>query len=260
MSYWGKFIGGMAGFAMGGPVGALFGAALGHAADEGRLGGFTYGVGRAIPFDAARIAAMLGRRDQIFAIGVTVLAAKLAKVDGPVARIEIEAFKRSFSIPEENVAEVGRLFDSARESADGFESYAAQLGQAFSDNRGVLEQVLGGLYQIARADGPVNGAEADFLERVAFGFGLDEAARRRAGAGQMPPPPSPPSEDPYRVLGLRPGAQAAEIRARWKQLMREHHPDMLAAEGASPARIKMASDKVARINAAYDSIKRDRRL
>ena len=34
MGYWGKFIGGMAGFAMGGPVGAVVGVALGHAADS----------------------------------------------------------------------------------------------------------------------------------------------------------------------------------------------------------------------------------
>jgi DnaJ like chaperone protein len=121
-----------------------------------------------------------------------------------------------------------------------------------------LEQVLAGLYQIARADGPVNAAEADFLDRVAFGFGLNEAARRRAAGGQ--PPPQKPSEDAYTVLGLSRRATEAEIRARWKQLVREHHPDVLASQGASPARIKIASEKVARINAAYDSLKRERQL
>ena len=84
MSYWGKFIGGMAGFAMGGPVGALFGMAMGHAADQGKLNVFANFAGRALPFDPAHLAAMLGRRDQVFAISVTVLAAKLAKCDGPV--------------------------------------------------------------------------------------------------------------------------------------------------------------------------------
>ncbi len=262
MSYWGKFIGGMAGFAMGGPVGALFGAALGHAADEGRLHSFTSGVsgfaGRAMPFDPLKIASMLGRRDQIFAIGVTVLAAKLCKCDGPVGRVEIDAFKRSFAIPPGSMAEVARLFDNARESAAGFEDYATQLGQAFSDDRGALEQVLAGLYQIARADGPVNAAEADFLSRVAFGFGLSDAAARRAGQGV--PPPARPSEDPYLVLGVKPQASVEEIRTRWKQLMRETHPDSLAAKGASQAAIAAASDKVARINAAYDAIKRERAL
>jgi DnaJ like chaperone protein len=257
MSYWGKFIGGMAGFAMGGPVGALFGMAMGHAADQGRLNGFANFAGKALPFDSAHLAAMLGKRDQVFAIGVTVLAAKLAKCDGPVNRIEIQAFRSSFSIPEGNVAEVGRLFDHARDSAEGFESYATQMGQSFSDERGVLEQVLGGLYQVARADGPVNAAEADFLSRVARGFGLDEAAVRRAAGGSVA---AAPAEDSYTALGLKRSATADEIRARWKQLVREHHPDVLASQKASPARIKLASEKVAKINAAYDVIKRERRL
>ncbi|MDE1906684.1 MAG: DnaJ domain-containing protein, partial [Rhodospirillales bacterium] len=112
-----------------------------------------------------------------------------------------------------------------------------------------------GLYQIARADGPVNGAEADFLSRVAFGFGLNDAATHRAGRGA---PITQNSEDPYLVLGLKPKADSDEIRTRWKQLMREYHPDTMAAKGASPAVIKAASEKVARINAAYDAIKRER--
>ena len=256
MSYWGKFIGGMAGFAMGGPVGALFGMAMGHAADQGRLN-FQAFSGRALPFDHPHLAALLGRREQVFAIGVTVLAAKLAKCDGPVSRIEIQAFRSSFSIPDQNVAEVGRLFDNARDSAEGFIGYATQLGQAFSDEKGILEQVLGGLYQIARADGPVNGAEADFLSRTAYAFGLDEISVRRASGGAVA---AQPSEDSYAVLGLKRSATGDEIRVRWKQLVREHHPDVLASQGASVARIKLASDKVAKINAAYDSIKRERRL
>jgi DnaJ like chaperone protein len=249
MSYWGKIIGGMAGFAMGGPMGALFGAALGHAADERGLNGLA-------PREAARIAAMLGRRDQVFAVGVTVLAAKLAKCDGPVSREEIDAFKRSFSIPAGSVQEVGRLFDNARQSAAGFESYASQLGAAFADQTEVLEQVLGGLYQIARADGPVNGAEADYLGRVAHGFGLNMDRAQRAGRGGV----AAPVEDAYAVLGVARQASNEAIRARWKALMRETHPDMLASTGASAAVLAQASDRVARINAAYDQIKRERKL
>jgi DnaJ like chaperone protein len=250
MSYWGKIIGGMAGFAMGGPVGALVGAALGHAADEGMAGSF---AGRALPFDAARLSTMLGRRDQVFAISVTVLAAKLAKCDGAVSRAEIDAFKRSFAIPEQSVQEVGRLFDHARQTASGFETYVTQLGQVFADNKGILEQVLAGLYQIARADGPVNTAEAAFLARVARGFGVDAEAGQRGVAAQ-------PTEDPYGVLGVDRRASDEAIRAKWMTLMRENHPDSLASRGVPPAMIAAASDRVARINAAYDTIKRERRL
>ena len=34
--------------------------------------------------------------------------------------------------------DVGRLFDQARDSPDGFEEYAGQLGEAFADAPGVL--------------------------------------------------------------------------------------------------------------------------
>jgi DnaJ like chaperone protein len=257
MSYWGKILGGMAGFAMGGPVGALFGAALGHAADQGALPNVAGRLGHSMPFDTARIAAMLGRREQLFAVSVTVLAAKLAKCDGQVNRAEIDAFKRSFKIPDENVREVGRMFDQARDSAEGFELYAAQLGEVFADNRGLLEQVLAGLHQIARADGPVNGREADYLQRVAQGFGLAPDAARRAGQGSFA---AGMEADPYKVLGVERQASSESIRARWMTLMRENHPDSLASKGVPEEFIAAASDRVARINAAYDVIKRERKI
>lgn len=260
MSYWGKFIGGVAGFAMGGPVGALFGAALGHAADEGKLQSFTSGfagfASRALPFDPLRVASAVGGREQVFAVSITVLAAKLSKCDGPVNQVEIAAFKRSFDVPEQSMAEIGRLFNSAREQPEGFEPYALRLGQTFSGEKNILEQVLASLYKIAAADGPVNQAEAAFLTSVTRLFGLSETASRRAGRGM--PPPQAPSEDPYMILGVSPQAGADEIRARWKLLVRENHPDRVVARGASEMVVRQASDKVARINAAYDFLRRER--
>jgi DnaJ like chaperone protein len=257
MSYWGKIIGSVAGFAMGGPVGALFGAALGHAADQGALPNVAWRFSNAIPFDTARLAALLGRREQIFAVNVIVLSAKLAKCDGQVTRAEIDAFKRSFRIPEENLHEVGRMFDQARENSDGFEPYARQLGEVFADNRGLLEQVLAGLHQVARADGPINGRESEYLRRVAVAFGLTVEAAQRAGRGSFA---AGTETDPYTVLGIDRRASNDAVRERWRQLMRENHPDSLAAKGVPPDFIAAASDRVARINAAYDSIKRERRL
>jgi DnaJ like chaperone protein len=206
----------------------------------------------------ARIAAMLGRRDQVFSICVVVLAAKLAKCDAPVKREEIDAFKRHFRIPPEAVRDIGRMFDQAREDEAGFESYATQLGEAFADNRGVLEDVLSALFVIARADGPVNGREQDFLARAHRRFGLDQAAWDRA-RGSIPRP-SADTPDPYAVIGVPPSASDEAIRAAWKRLMRENHPDSLAARGVPAEFITRAHDKVARINAAWDRIKRERGL
>ena len=254
MSVWGKIIGGVAGFAVGGPFGAVAGAALGHAADTGDLGSLGARLGRALPLDSARFAALLGRREQVFAIGATVLAAKLAKCDGPVVRAEIDAFKRQFRIEDAAIPTIGHLFDQAREDASGFEPYARQLGESFADNRLALEQVLGALFAIARADGPVNAREADMLARIGALFGLGEAARARAAN----PSGGNPGEDPYQVLGIARTSSTEAIRAHWKALMRENHPDQLAARGVPAEFIARATERVARINAAWDAIKRER--
>ncbi len=261
MGYWGKLIGGAAGFAVGGPFGAMIGAALGHAADTGGVPGFKLPFDPATSlFNPARVAAMIGGREQLFAVAVVVLSAKLAKVDGPVRREEIEAFKTQFRIPPGAMRDIGRLFDQARDSAEGFETYADQLGDAFADNRGMLEEVLAALFGIARADGAVNRAEQVFLLRVARGFGLTDTAWDRSRTGGTPRGASPDEPDPYAILGVAQSATDDEIRAAWKKLMRENHPDTLASRGVPEDFIARANDKVARINAAWDRIKRGRRL
>jgi DnaJ like chaperone protein len=92
---------------------------------------------------------------------------------------------------------------------------------------------------------------------VAGGFGLDLDSAQRAGRGAVQ---APPVEDSYAVLGIAKSATNEELRARWKQLMRENHPDSLASRGVPAAMVAAASDRVARINAAYDAVKRERRI
>jgi DnaJ like chaperone protein len=263
LGIFGKILGGITGFAMGGPFGAMIGMAMGHAADEGVLGrGPFAAAGRLLP-GAADLAALLGNKETLFAISVIVLSAKLAKVDGPVKRAEIDAFKRSFRIPPENMHEVAQLFDRARETAEGYEPFAQRLGQAFADNKAMLEDVLAALFSIARADGPVNTAELAFLKQVHLGLGLDRLAwerakEGRASAGASSTQASAAEADAYMMLGVSRGASDEELRQAWRRLMRENHPDSLAARGVPQEFIARASEKVARINAAWDRIKRER--
>jgi len=258
---WGKIIGAMAGFAMGGPFGAVMGAAFGHAAEQ------TVGKGGAIPnfggfgnFNAgfSPVSFLSGNREQMFAVSVVFLAAKTARVDGPVKRIEIDAFKRAFRIPPEAVRDIGMLFDRSRDSAEDPLRYAAQLGVAFADTPGTLEDVMTALVQIATCDGAMNAPERELLTGIARGFGLDRAAWERA-TGQRSNRHMPQGQDDaYIVLGIARSASLEEARAAWKVLVRENHPDVLSSRGASPEDVGKAGDKVARINAAWDQIKREK--
>ncbi len=267
MSMWGKIIGGVAGLALGGPFGAVLGAALGHAAETAGFGhGSFEGLGGPSPdaagFGPARMAAMFGRRDEVFALCVVALSAKLAKCDGAVNRAEIAAFKQHFRSPPEAARQIGRLFDQARATAEGFEPYADQLGETFADSPGVLQDVLSALFAIARADKPVTMAELRFLQSVWQRLRLSQDSwERAANPGAAPPPRTADAlHEAYSVLGLSRSASDEELHLRWKHLMRENHPDSLASRGVPADFIARSSDTVARINAAWDSIKRERGL
>lgn len=58
--------------------------------------------------------------------------------------------------------------------------------------------------------------------------------------------------DPYRVLDLRHDASPREIKMRWRELAREHHPDRAAHDRAAQERL---TTRMARINAAYDVLR-----
>ena len=237
MSIWGKIIGGAAGFAMGGPLGALIGGIAGHAVDL-----LQEEVGP--PKD--------GTQEIAFTIGVIVLSAKMAKADGRVTGDEVAAFRRLFQVPPDEVKNVAFVFDRAKQDAAGFEPYARQIARLFTPAAPVLEQLLGALFQIAMADHRLVAEEEAYLAEVAriFGFDADAFARiRETWAG-------PDQSDPYRVLGVARTASDAEIRGAWRKLAAENHPDRQVAAGMPREFIQSATDRLARINDAHDRIEK----
>jgi DnaJ like chaperone protein len=253
MSIWGKILGGAAGFALGGPIGALLGAVAGHAVDK--MASDTRDLGHAAD-QAGEIPADDATKQIAFTIGVIVLGAKLAKSDGRVTPDEVSAFKEVFQIPPDEMKNVGRLFNQARKDAAGFEPYARQIGRLFRHNPAVLEELLDGLFHIARADGQVSEGEVEYLRQVAqlFGFGEDDWARiRSANMG-------PDLADPYTILGVTRADDDAVIKAAHRKLVVENHPDRLVAQGMPQEFIDLANDKLAKINAAYDRIRQQRGL
>jgi DnaJ like chaperone protein len=252
----GKFVGGTLGLAAGGPLGAVVGFLIGHVHDLHRQnGGDNPWPGMTDYFNDST-----GNVQQAtFTMGVIVLGAKMAKADGRVTRAEIEAFKRVFQVAPGQEADVGRLFDRARESAQGFEPYAFQMAQVFA--RPVLEEILGGLFIIAAADNAgLSPAEIKFLRRVAgiFNFDQRDLARIAARAGVHMPSANGTShsavEESFAILGVVEKSTNEEIKIAYRTLIREHHPDKLVAQGMPPEFVANANEKMKRINVAYDTV------
>jgi curved DNA-binding protein CbpA len=60
----------------------------------------------------------------------------------------------------------------------------------------------------------------------------------------------------FAELGLPFGASADECKQAYKRLLKQHHPDR---HGGHPENMKKATEKAARINAAFDRIERWRK-
>jgi DnaJ like chaperone protein len=200
-----------------------------------------------------------GAKQVGFTIAVIALGAKMAKADGIVTDTEIRAFHQVFKAPPEERANVDFFFDLARRSTTGAETYARQAAKLLDGHKLVLEDLLGALFHIARADGTFAPAEDAYLRRIAqiFGFGETEYRRIRSfhlGAETG----SVVEDDPYLILGLVDTATEDEIKARWRHLVRENHPDRAMAQGLPAEFVSIATAKLARINAAYEKLKPNR--
>lgn len=236
MSIWGKIGGGAAGLLFGGPLGAAVGLVAGH-----------YLFDRP-PED--------GDPGVAFTIAVIGLAGKMAKADGVVTEAEIDAFERVFRVPEEERTTVRRFFDLARQDTAGYEAYAGQIARLYAAHPALLEDILDGLFEIAAADGVLHPDEERFLEHVADIFGFSAGEFRRIRASHF----KPDAADPYVVLGVGYDAGNEEIRRSYLRLVRENHPDSLIARGVPEEFVKIANDKLAAINGAYEKVRKERGL
>jgi DnaJ like chaperone protein len=253
MQIWGKIVGGTAGLAIGGPIAGLLGLIAGHAVDQ-YVGHLTSSETALAPSSDPKNHP--GLRQIGFTIGVIALGAKMARVDGEVTRDEVEAFQSFFQVPPGEERNVQRFFDLAKRDAAGFEPYARQVAALFPDAPEILENVLEGLFEIAKADGKVGSEEAEYLAKVAGIFGLSGARFERARAVAL----GDIECEPCVILGIDPLATDEQVREAWLRQVRAHHPDRLIAQGLPEEAITVATRKLALINDAYDRLRRQRGL
>lgn len=197
------------------------------------------------------------RRKVAFSVAMIALSAKMAKADGIVTEAEVSAFRDIFKFPDDQAQNVARLYNLARQDVAGYEAYAEKLASlcvSCEQNCPILEDIIDGLFHIAKSDGAVHEKELAFLTRVAEIFHMkeerfQEIVARHVHAGN----------DPYKVLGVSPKDDFSLIRKRYRVLVSENHPDMLVARGVPQELHALANDRMAALNAAYEAIEKERR-
>ncbi len=197
------------------------------------------------------------RRKVAFSVAMIALSAKMAKADGVVSKEEVAAFQDIFAIPEEEAHNVSRLYNIAKQDVAGYDIYAERIaglcGSGVS-NCAMLEDILDGLFHIAKADSLIHQKELEFIAHVADIFGFDEEHFDRIVARHV----HPDGIDPYQVLGVEQDASFDEVRRRYRKLAADSHPDALLARGVPEEFLAIANDRMAAINSAYAAIEKQR--
>lgn len=197
------------------------------------------------------------RRRVAFSVAMIALSAKMAKADGVVTPDEVIAFQQIFEIPDQERRNVSRLYNLAKQDVAGYESYAGKMAELCGSgepNCLVLEDILDGLFHIAKADGVLHEKEQAFLARVAEIFKVDETHFEQIVARHV----YRSRRNPYLVLGLDETASLDEVKSRYRQLVSESHPDRLMARGVPEEFLAIANDRMAALNDAFAAITKER--
>ncbi len=237
MSIWGSLLGGVIGFSLGGPFGALLGSFL---------GGKISNISSSNTFGSQQNA------QQIFALSLIILSAKLSKADGRVSREELIAVKEKLQIPDNEIDQVAKIFNKAKDESTGYEPYAKQIFEIFKSNQNVLEEVINILFYIAEADGHVSNEEESMIANIAFIFGLSQNQYESIKETRK----SSDKLNPYIVLESQPTDDLKSIRKKYIKLSKEHHPDLLISKGVPIEVINESKNKMRAINAAWDQIQK----
>ena len=183
------------------------------------------------------------------------LAAKISKADGMVSPNEIHLFKQLFEVPQKANRQISRIFNKAKKKVDGYERYAAQIKTISGNDIELKESVMENLFKIALVDGEIGAQEREILQHIAVIIGLPLGNFKAIEENFKPKQQNSGNvRDFYEVLGVFYNASNSEIKKRWRELINEYHPDKVQARGATVSEIKAATEKMAEINNAYESI------
>lgn len=194
------------------------------------------------------------RRQVAFSVAMIALSAKMAKADGIVTNEEVSAFREIFDVPDAEANNVSRLYNLARQDVAGYHSYAERVKSLFPGDDALLRDVIHGLFHIAKADGIFHIREMDFMDDVAEIFGIRGRDYEKLRLRHM----EPEGGSPYVFLEASLEWSDEELKAHYRKLVSESHPDKLIARGVPAEFVSIATRRLAEINAAWDAIKLER--
>ncbi len=236
MAWTGKIIGGVLGSFIG-PWGTAIGIGIGHQFDKG--------------------ATRVQETGMVMQVAFFGCLAKMAKADGAITKEEIQAVEQIIArlgyAPNMRAAAID-IFRKAKDDPHTAADYLNQLASVIRFNPQIAMTFIAALHAVAQADGSIHPNEREILQQAERAFRLQpgtiDAMLGGGHAGAL--------DDAYKVLGCTPEMSDAEIKKSYREKCIDFHPDKLASKGLPGEFMEYANEQLAKVNDAYETIKKTR--
>ena len=227
-----KWLWGGLGWAIGGPIGAIMGYALGSITSHQ-----TYTQTRGGDFGAAML----------------VLFAAVMKADNELKKTELEFVKRFFieNFGTSYTKQRMELFKKILKQDIDIKSVCNQIKIHMDINSKL--QLIHVMFGLSKADNNIHKNELSTISNIARLIGLNEKDFNSIKAMFIEN-----TESAYKILGLDSKSNDSEIKLAYRKMAAKFHPDKVAHLGEEFT--KVAEEKFKAINDAYQKIKKERNL
>jgi DnaJ like chaperone protein len=252
MSWFGKLTFGTLGLLLGGPLGAIAGAAMGHVLVD-KMAGYPDHETRSIPGPE------FGRVEHsqaAYFISLFSILGKMSKIDGLVTKDEIDLvqdFINSLPMDEREKQFARQIFNEAKDSPYAIEDFASQLYQTIYTQPTLVASFFDLLVKMAAADGKLHPAEEAALKRIKTIFRLSNRQYDDIKAIYFNE-----LDKYYKVLGCTLESSNEEIKSNYRKMVKDFHPDKIIAKGLPEEFVDFAENRFREIQESYEKIRKER--
>ncbi|MDP8099071.1 co-chaperone DjlA [Pasteurella atlantica] len=277
MQFWGKFLGFIIGYELGG---GFFSGILGCIAAHFLMKKLYENQKITSSFFKDKLT-----RQSLFMHTTFAVLGHIAKSKGRVTQDDIQLAQQlmqRLQLDETNKKLARQAFSRGKESDFPLRQILQEFRDGCGKRRDLLRFFIEVQMQAALQDGKLDKQEETILYTIAEILGLSAfqfqqmlamvaaSQRFRSGNfegfyeenyqqssgynGRYQQTNQPSLEDAYLVLGVSKDDDQTTIKRAYRKLMNEHHPDKLVAKGLPPEMMEVAKEKAQQIQAAYDLI------
>lgn len=228
-----KWLWGGLGWAVGGPIGAIMGYALGSMSSTNQ--NFTQ------------------TRGGDFGAAMLILFASVMKADNELKKSELEFVKKFFieNFGKNYTKQRMELFKKILNQDININSVCNQIKSHMDINSKI--QLIHVLFGLSKADNQIHQNEITIITNIANLIGLNQSDFMSIKAMFIED-----TKSSYKVLGLDSNANLSEIKDAYRKMAAKYHPDKVLHLGDEFA--KVAEEKFKSINDAYQKIKKERNI